>query len=84
MAQEIGRGEGIKVRRPDAEELLSIRRGEVDLDDLIVMADQAIEEMDYIFDISDLPNEVDPYLIDTLLVCIRREFYKLVNTEVVL
>lgn len=82
MAQEIGRGEGIKVRRPDAEELLSIRRGEVDLDELIVMADQAIEEMDYIFDISDLPNEIDPYLIDTLLVWIRREFYKLGNPEI--
>jgi hypothetical protein len=84
MAQEIGRGEGIKVRRPDREELLSIRRGEVDLEKLITMADEAIADMDKIFDNSDLPNKVDQELVDNLLVTIRREFYKLVNTEVVL
>jgi predicted nucleotidyltransferase len=75
MAQEIGRGKGIQVRRPDAQELLSIRRGEVDLDNLIQMADQAIEEMDNIFDNSDLPKKVDAGLVNNLLVKIRREFY---------
>ena len=75
MAQEIGAGKGINVRRPDAEELLSIRRGEVDLDNLIQMADQAIEEMDSIFDNSDLPKKVDPKLVNDLLVKIRKEFY---------
>jgi hypothetical protein len=77
MAQEIGRGEGIIVRRPDAQELLSIRRGEVDLDNLIQMADKAIEEMDSIFDSSDLPKKVNPELVNSLLVTIRREFYNL-------
>ena len=75
MAQEIGRGEGIQVRRADAQELLAIRRGEVDLDNLIQMADQAIEEMDNIFDNSNLPNKVDPKLVNDLLVKIRKEFY---------
>jgi hypothetical protein len=75
MAQEIGSGQGIKVRRPDAQELLSIRRGEVDLDNLIKMADQAIEEMDSIFDNSDLPNKVDPSLVNNLLIEIRKKFY---------
>ena len=75
MAQEIGAGKGIQVRREDAEELLSIRRGEVDLSKLIHMADQAIEEMDSIFDNSDLPNKVNPQLVNTLLVKIRKDFY---------
>lgn len=75
MAQEIGAGKGINVRRPDAEELLSIRRGEVDLDNLIQMADKAIEEMDSIFDNSDLPKKVDAGLVNDLLIKIRREFY---------
>ena len=75
MAQEIGAGKGIIVRRPDAEELLSIRRGEVDLSKLIEMADQAIEEMDSIFDNSDLPNKVDTQLVNILLINIRKEFY---------
>ena len=75
MAQEIGRGEGIKVRRDDRQYLLSIRRGEVDLTNLIEMADQAIEEMDNIFDNSDLPKKVNPELVNTLLIKIRKEFY---------
>lgn len=65
------------VRRPDAEELLSIRRGEVDLAKLIEMADQAIEEMDSIFDNSDLPNKVDKNLVNDLLIKIRKEFYQI-------
>lgn len=77
MAKEIGRGEGIIVRRPDAQELLAIRRGEVDLDTLIDTAEAEIKEMDRIFDESDLPNKIDPELVNNLLVKIRREFYNL-------
>lgn len=76
MSKEIGRGEGIIVRRPDAQELLAIRRGEVDLDTLIEQADKEIAEMDDIFNNCNLPNKVDKGLVDSLLVTIRREFYK--------
>jgi len=77
MSKEIGRGEGIIVRRPDAKELLAIRRGEVDLDALIDTAEAEIKEMDRIFDESDLPNKIDPELVNNLLVKIRKEFYQL-------
>lgn len=77
MSKEIGRGEGIIVRRPDAAELLKIRRGEVDLETLIETADKEIAEMDEIFDNSDLPNSVDKDLVNDLLVSIRTEFYGL-------
>lgn len=77
MATEIGEGKGIIVRRPDAEDLLKIRRGEVDLDTLIDVADKAIENMDSVFDKSSLPNSVDKDLVNNLLVSIRSEFYKL-------
>jgi len=77
MAKEIGRGEGINVRRGDREELLAIRRGEVDLDSLIDTAEAEIKEMDRIFEESDLPNKIDPELVNSLLVKIRREFYHL-------
>ena len=76
MSKEIGRGEGIIVRRPDAQELLKIRRGEVDLDTLIEQADREIAEMDEIFDKCNLPNSVDKDLVNKLLVQIRKEFYK--------
>ena len=77
MATEIGQGKGIIVRRPDAQELLSIRRGEVDLDSLINIADKAIENMDEIFENADLPNKVSKDLVNDLLVSIRTEFYGL-------
>jgi predicted nucleotidyltransferase len=75
MAKEIGRGEGIKVRRADREELLAIRRGEVDLETLIETAEAEIKEMDRIFEDSDLPKGIDPKLVNHLLIKIRREFY---------
>jgi hypothetical protein len=77
MATEIGEGKGIQVRREDREYLLSIRRGELDLDKLIQEADLAIKNMDEIFDNSTLPNKVPKGLADALLVTIRREFYDL-------
>lgn len=76
MSQEIGEGKGIIVRRPDAHELLKIRRGEVNLETLITLADAEIEKMDMIFDNSNLPAKVDKNLVNDLLVKIRREFYK--------
>ena len=79
MAQEIGAGKGIQVRRPDREYLLSIRRGEVDLETLIKEADTAIEEMDRIFDESNLPNKVNSNLVNDLLIKIRKEFYWLLK-----
>ena len=77
MVKEIGRGEGINVRRVDREELLAIRRGEVDLKTLIDTAEAEIKEIDRIFEESDLPKSINPELINTLLVNIRREFYHL-------
>jgi predicted nucleotidyltransferase len=77
MAQEIGEGKGIIVRRPDREYLLAIRRGQLDLETLIKGADIAIEEMDRIFNESNLPNKVDPNLVNDLLIKIRKEFYGL-------
>lgn len=76
MATEIGEGKGIIVRRPDAQELLAIRRGEVDLDSLIEIADKAIENMDEVFENSNLPNKVDKDLVNNLLIKIRKGFYK--------
>lgn len=77
MAQEIGAGKGIQVRRADREYLLSIRRGEIDLESLIETAEAEIKEMDRIFENSDLPNSVDKDLVNDLLIKIRKSFYKI-------
>jgi hypothetical protein len=75
MSREIGEGQGIIVRRPNAQELLAIRRGEVDLQSLIDRAENDIKEIDEIFSKSSLPDAVDPVMIHHLLVSIRKNFY---------
>jgi len=76
MAREIGSGKGINVRRENAEYLLSIRRGEVDLQTLIDNADADIQEIEQSFKNSTLPDSVSTELIDELLVSIRKKFLK--------
>lgn len=76
MAREIGEGKGIIVRRPNREELISIRKGEVDLQSLIDRAEKDILEIDKLFANSELPDSVDKELVHKLLTSIRKQFYK--------
>ena len=75
MAREIGEGKGIQVRRPNKDYLISIRKGEVDLESLIAQAELDIIEIDEIFKNSNLPDSVNPNLIHDLLVKVRTSFY---------
>ena len=77
MAREIAEGKGIIVKRDNAQELLAIRRGEVDLQTLIDYVESEIKEIDQLFKDSDLPNSVDQNLINTLLIKIRKTIYGL-------
>ncbi len=77
MAKEIGEGKGINVHRENAQYLISIRKGEVDLQSLIDNAESDIKEIEKIFNNSNLPESVDDNLIDSILVSIRKKIYKL-------
>lgn len=59
MAQEIAIEKELRVLRPNREELLSIRRGEVELSDLIQTAELEIKNLDGLYKNSDLPDELD-------------------------
>ena len=76
MAMEIGEGKGILVRRENREELISIRKGEVDLQSLIDRAENDILQIDSLFENSNLPESVDKELVNNILIFIRSEFYK--------
>lgn len=78
MALEIAEGE-INVRRSPEEikNLMSIRRGEAEFDDLIKKAEELIVKMDNAFDNSSLPSEVNKKFVNDLLIKIRNEKYKL-------
>jgi hypothetical protein len=76
MAHEIGEGKGIIVRRPNAQELISIRKGEVDLQTLIDSVEKEIIEVDKLFANSSLSDSVDIKFVHDLIVKIRKKIYK--------
>ena len=76
MSREIAEGKGIIVRRPNAKDLISIRKGEVDLQTLIDKVEKEIVEIDKLFEESNLPDIVDNKLIHNLIVKIRKQIYK--------
>lgn len=77
MAREIAEGKGINVRRPNAKELIAIRKGEVDLQTLIDNVEKEIVEIDKLFANSSLPDSIDNEFIHNLIVKIRKQIYKL-------
>jgi predicted nucleotidyltransferase len=77
MAREIAEGKGINVRREDAEYLISIRRGVVDLQTLIDEVESEIVEIDKLFEESDLPDSVNQKFVDELLIKIRKSIYNI-------
>lgn len=77
MAKEIGEGKGIIVRRSNAEELIDIRKGKVNLQTLIDSVENEIKEVDRIFEESGLPDKVSKKLINKMILEIRKQIYKL-------
>jgi len=75
MSREIAEGKGIIVRRPNAKELISIRKGEIDLQTLIDSVESEIVEIDKLFANSSLPDSVDNNYIHELIVKIRKQLY---------
>lgn len=73
MAQEIATEGTIRVRRPNHKYLLSIRRGEVPLQEIIDKAEEDIGGLDSLFDKSGLPDEVDYDFCNDLLLNIRHQ-----------
>lgn len=71
MALEIAVQKQLVVRRPNADYLLQIRRGEVDLESIIGQAEKDIEQLEKWFITSDLPEDLDKEWVNELLLQIR-------------
>lgn len=71
VAMEIATEKTISVRRKNADYLLSIRKGEVSLDEIIDNAESDIQGLNKLFEDSDLPNECDQEKVNELLLKIR-------------
>lgn len=77
MAREIAEGKGIVVRRPNAQELIDIRQGKVDLQTLIDYVESEIKEIDILYKNSTLPDKFDMKLIEDILINIRHNIYNI-------
>jgi uncharacterized protein len=71
MAMEIATEKTINVRRPNADYLLSIRRGEVELDTIIEQAELDLEKLAALFAHSELPTHCDLDFVNDLLLQVR-------------
>jgi hypothetical protein len=71
MAMEIARDGVINVRRPNADYLLSIRKGKVKLEDIIDQAEEDLKGLDLLFANSGLPDDCDREFSNKLLLDIR-------------
>lgn len=76
MAMDIACGRGIVARRPEAGELLGIRKGQRSLQDLINSFEKQMVELKQKFSESNLPEEVESGLCAKLLDDIRADVYK--------
>ena len=74
MCREILEGKGVIVKRPDAAELLGIRRGEWAYDDLIAWVDQEDKDMQNLYDKSSLRKTPDVKKLNDLC-CEAQEMF---------
>ena len=77
MAREIALGLGINVRRENAQELIDIRKGKIDLQTLIEQVEVEIIEIDELFANSNLPDKVDESFVNEILIKIRKNIYNI-------
>ena len=75
IAEEIAVQGTINIRRPNRERLMDIRKGNVDLNEIITWAENKVIELDTVFDNSSLEDDVDKDLINKTLIRIRKDFY---------
>ena len=75
-AFEIVRDRTISVKRPNVQELLDIRYGNVCLEDIIERSEEDLEKLKDEFDNSSLPNKVDRKMVNDILISIREENLK--------
>lgn len=77
MAKEIATQGSVLVKRPDRSFLLDVKRGVFEYDELLLWADQKKEELNDLFNKSDLMERPDLDKVNDLMVRLRDEFYKM-------
>ena len=76
MAAEIAQYGEIRVRRPNTDFLLAIRKGAFEYDDLLCQAEEKIVNIQQLYQTAKLPLKPNPKKIEAILRTIREEWYK--------
>lgn len=76
VATEIALNKELKVRRPNRDYLISIRKGKVSLEELLANSNKKISELDELFNKSGLPDKADKEFWKNLVIELRRKEYK--------
>lgn len=74
---EIGEEKGFSLKRENVKQLLDIKHGVYEYDNLILEADDKIKYINELYDNCSLPNEVDKVKSKEILLNIRKKFYGL-------
>lgn len=77
MCTEILRDKKIEVRRSNREELLKIRSGEFEYEELLKGAAAKLEVIEELYQTSDLPKEISNEFAQNIILNIRKDFYNL-------
>jgi len=75
MSLEIAEGKGVNVRRPNREELLKIRKGSQEYEEILSGAEELMKEIKRVYAKSELPKTPDIDKAQEILRNIRKEFY---------
>ena len=75
MAEEIALTGQIQVRRPNRDFLLEVRSGKFEYDDLVQIAEEKIEKISDLYQISDLQEMPDAIKSEEILIEIRERWY---------
>lgn len=79
ISKEIAMYKTLIVRRPNAKDLIKIRKGELDLQEIIDKTDQLIIEVEDAFKNSSLPESINRDFVNNLLVDIRKQSIQYFN-----
>jgi predicted nucleotidyltransferase len=74
MAREILTGQGVIVKRPDAEELLGIRNGEKSYEEIVEWAEKEEASLEQLYKESKLPKVCDRNFLDSLCIDMVEKF----------
>lgn len=75
VAEEIGCEGRLNVKRHNREELLAIKRGAFNYEELLILADELNHKIEACFTISTLPESTDLQKVESILVDMRNQLY---------